>query len=141
MTQQKQQDLAPVGPEGPDGAVKVANERPKFAPQRRTGGPMGGGPMGGGTGEKAVNFLPSLKRLVSHLAPERVRIILVILMGAVGVALTVYVPKLLGYATDVIFGGLIGRNLPAGMTKDQLVDALRLAASGGPGAAQVLGML
>ena len=140
MTQQKQQDLAPVGPEGPDGAVKVANERPKFAPQRRTGGPMGG-PMGGGTGEKAVNFLPSLKRLVSHLAPERVRIILVILMGAVGVALTVYVPKLLGYATDVIFGGLIGRNLPAGMTKDQLVDALRLAASGGPGAAQVLGML
>ena len=140
MTQQKQQDLAPVGPEGPDGAVKVANERPKFAPQRRTGGPMGG-PMGGGTGEKAVNFLPSLKRLVSHLAPERVRIILVILMGAVGVALTVYVPKLLGYATDVIFGGLNGRNLLAGMTKDQLVDALRLAASGGPGAAQVLGML
>ena len=47
-----------------------ANKRPKYVPQQR-GGPMG---HGGGTGEKAVSFGPSLKRLLGHLSPERMLI-------------------------------------------------------------------
>ena len=44
-----------------------ANERPKYAPQQRGGGPMG---HGVGTGEKAASFGPSLRRLLGHLRPE-----------------------------------------------------------------------
>jgi ATP-binding cassette subfamily B protein len=128
-------------PDSTGSAPVKANERPKFGPQRRGGGPMGHGPMGGATGEKAAAFVPSLKRLIGHLRPERLLITLVIAMGAIGVALNVYVPKLLGRATDVIFGGLIGKGLPASMSKQQLVDGLRLAASGGPGSEQVKQML
>ena len=141
MTENSRTDEETTDTKLADGTVVKANERPKFGPQRRGGGPMGHGPMGGASGEKAVNFVPSLKRLASHLAPEKWLLILVIAMGAAGVALNVYVPKLLGYATDVIFGGMLGKNLPASMTKQQLVDMLRLAASGGPGADQVKQML
>ena len=34
-------------------------------------------------------------------------------------------PKILGKATDVIFTGVIGKNLPAGATKEQVVAGLR----------------
>ncbi len=121
--------------------TKAANERPKFGPPTRGGGPMGHGPMGGGSGEKAANFGQSLRRLLGHLAPHRLTLILVIIMGAAGVALNVYVPKLLGHATDVIFGGLIGKGLPASMSKEQLIELLRSAAAGGQGSAQIIAML
>ena len=49
--------------------VTRAPERPKYAPQGR---PMGGGPFGGGrVQEKSLNFVPSLRRLLSQLRPER----------------------------------------------------------------------
>ena len=34
-------------------------------------------------------------------------------------------PKILGMATDVIFTGVIGKNLPGGATKEQVVAELR----------------
>ena len=34
-------------------------------------------------------------------------------------------PKILGQATDLIFAGVIGRQMPAGVTKAQAVAALR----------------
>ncbi len=104
-------------------APKVANERPKFGPQRR-GGPMGHGP-GMGSGEKAVNFGPSMRRLVGQLAPEKVKVTIVVVVAAIGVAFNVVGPKLLGKATDVIFSGVIGKNLPAGASKEQIVAGLR----------------
>ncbi|MDR2930981.1 MAG: ABC transporter ATP-binding protein/permease [Propionibacteriaceae bacterium] len=64
--------------------------------------------MGHGPAEKALNFGPSLKRLLSYLRPERVRLIVVLVVGVIGVALNVYGPKLLGRATDTIFSGVIG---------------------------------
>ena len=111
-------------------APKVANERPRFAgPGRR--GPMGGhGPMGMGTpGEKAVNFVPSLKRLLHRLTPERPLIALVVTMAMAGVAANVVGPKILGRATDILFTGFIGRTLgqtvPAGVPLSQVVAGLR----------------
>jgi ATP-binding cassette subfamily B protein len=41
------------------------------------------------------------------------------------VAFAVVGPKILGNATNDIFNGLISQNLPAGLTKDQIVDGLR----------------
>src|SRR6202022_305918 len=38
---------------------------------------------------------------------------------------TVIGPKIIGNATNVIFNGIIGKSLPAGITKQQAVAALR----------------
>ena len=90
--------------------VKKSNERPKYGPQRRHGGPMGRAPA-----EKAINFWPSLKRLFSYLKPEKVKIAIVLITGTIGVALNVMGPKILGRATDTIMSGVIGT-----MVQDQL---------------------
>lgn len=116
-----------------------APDRPKHGPGRRGGGH---GPMGG-TGEKAINFVPSLKRLLDSLRPERVLVVLVIAMSAIGVALTVAGPKILGMATDKLlagyFGAEIGKRVPAGTTKQQVIDAMR--AQGETKVADLLGRL
>ncbi|MBK9159171.1 MAG: ABC transporter ATP-binding protein [Micropruina sp.] len=112
-------------PKPTEAAPKVANERPKYAPTG--GGPMGrGGPMGmgGGTGEKAVAFGASLKRLLGMLRPERVKMVLVVVLASIAVALSVAGPKILAGATDLLFAGVLGRQLPGGMTKDQLIQTL-----------------
>ncbi|WP_375424507.1 ABC transporter ATP-binding protein [uncultured Friedmanniella sp.] len=98
-----------------------APERPQYAPTRRGGGPWNqAAPV-----EKSANFWPSLRRLLSHLAPERLILLAVIALAVAGIVATVYGPRLLGFATDVIFTGLVGKNLPAGATKEQAVAALR----------------
>jgi ATP-binding cassette subfamily B protein len=82
---------------------KKANERPKYGPQR------GGGPMshGMGTGEKAVNFIPSLKRLLGHLRPELPWIIAVVVMVIVSTTLMSIGPKVLGDATNIIYDAVV----------------------------------
>jgi len=75
--------------------------------------------------EKSLNFFPSLKRLVGHLAPERMILSLSVLLAVVGIFLNVMGPRILGMATDVIFTGVVGKSLPSGATKEQVVAALR----------------
>ena len=48
-----------------------------------------------------------------------------VLLAVASVALSVVGPRILGAATDLIFAGLFGRNLPAGTTKAEAVDGLR----------------
>ena len=109
-----------------DGQPRKAPERPKYQP---TGGP---GPrmFGQQAVEKSINFGPSLRRLIGHLAPERLVLVGVIFLAITGIVMNVIGPKILGKATDVIFTGIIGKNLPAGMTKVQVVDALRAQGKG-----------
>ncbi len=105
----------------------AAPERPKFAPPPGRG-PGGGGPFGGGVGvpvEKSLNFGPSARRLLGRLRPERMGVMLVVLLGVVSVVLTVLGPKLLGNATNIIFDGLISKQLPAGITLQQAIDGAR----------------
>jgi ATP-binding cassette subfamily B protein len=92
---------------------------------RRTGGPPW---MGAGMPtEKSLNFGPSAMRLMRRLRPYRVQLLLVIALAVVSVGLSVVVPKILGRATDIIFEGIIGRQLPAGITRDQAVAGARAA--------------
>lgn len=74
---------------------------------------------------KPTELGPSLKRLVRLLAPHRVLVSLVLLVAAVSVVLMALAPWMLGRATNFIFDGFIGGQLPAGMSKDQAIDYLR----------------
>ncbi len=110
------------------------------APARPTGGPAGHGParmMGAGMpAEKSMNFWPSAKRLIGQLRPERGYTLLVVLLTVASVSFSVVGPKILGNATNLIFEGIIGKKLPAGLTQQQVIDAAR--ASGNDGFANLL---
>ncbi len=100
--------------------------------ERITQGPgPGRGPMGGGmVGQKASHFKPSAKRLIARLAPERPRVIALLALAVVSVGLMSLGPRILGVATDLIFAGMLSKNLesdgiPAGTSQQQVVDLLR----------------
>jgi ATP-binding cassette subfamily B multidrug efflux pump len=88
---------------------------------------MGRGPgMGMGMPtEKPKNFRATLARLLNRLRPERMKIILVITLAVISVAFSISGPKLLGNATNLLFNGVVGRNLPVGVPKATVVAGLR----------------
>lgn len=92
--------------------------------------PMGRGPFGGAgmmPPQKAKAFKPSAKRVLKLLAPEKTAIFAVLVAALVSVVLNVSGPKVLGRATNLIFEGYLGMKMPATMTHDQAVAALRAA--------------
>src|SRR5690606_18390124 len=145
---------APSGPDGttpdattpdgttPDAGAPTAGASPgasgggrDVATTRLAGPPRGGGGHGarggkGVPGEKALDFKGSLRRFAASLRPERVPIVAVVVLGVLSVALAVAGPKLLGNATNIIFAGVVGSQLPAGVTQAQAVDALRAQGQG-----------
>lgn len=94
---------------------------------RPAGGPGRGGPFAGMNvpAEKAMNFSGSAKRLLATLRPERAWLILVLVMAVAGVVLQVIGPRLLGEGTNLIFAGVVSKQLPPGMTQAQLIAMLR----------------
>jgi len=102
-------------------------------PPPRTAGPgFGRGPMAamGMPAAKAMTFGPSARRLMRRLAPERGMVAAVILLAITSVCLSVTGPKILGRATDLIFAGILGKQLPAGLTTEQAAAAARAAGHG-----------
>ena len=93
------------------------------AGRRVMGGPGGGiaAPPAGA----AKDLSGTLRRLAARLKPERFRLVLVALLGAISVGFTVSGPKIIGNATNVLFEGVIGASLPKGATEAQVVAALR----------------
>ncbi|MEU7751060.1 ABC transporter ATP-binding protein [Micromonospora sp. NPDC049171] len=75
--------------------------------------------------EKSMNFGPSARRLLGRLRPHRLHLAAIITLAVVSVGFSVAGPKILGHATDLIFTGVIGRDLPAGTTAEQAVAAAR----------------
>ena len=108
MTTSRTSD-APTAPPAP--------ATPPIRPPVRRGPGGGGGPFGG-MGmpvEKSMTFGPSARRLLARLGPERFTVVMVVLLAVASVTLNVIGPRLLGRATDVIFEGVIGRQLPPGI--------------------------
>lgn len=70
---------------------------------------------------------PPLKwsRLLSELRGYRLHVVGILILSAASVALNVASPNILGKATNVIFAGVLGRNLPAGTSVDKIVAGLR----------------
>jgi ATP-binding cassette subfamily B protein len=81
--------------------------------------------FGGQPTKKAKHFWPSAKRLIALLGPERWLFAFVTLLVVGSVVLTVVAPKILGQAMDVIFNGILGAQLPAGVPLDQVIAGLR----------------
>ncbi|MDO9485593.1 MAG: ABC transporter ATP-binding protein [Actinomycetota bacterium] len=81
--------------------------------------------------EKPKAFAPALRRLASRLVPERWQITTVFVLGSISVFFAVLGPMLLGQATNVVFTGFLGNQIPAGLTKDQAVAALNAAGDTG----------
>ena len=104
----------------------------------RAGGPGRGGPMGFAAMPvaKPKNFRGSFRRLLGELRPERRLVIAVMLLAIVSVTLAILGPKILGNATNLLFNGVVGKQLPAGVTKAQAVAGLR--ASGQTNLAEML---
>lgn len=74
---------------------------------------------------RSRDFWGTGTRLVKSLAPQRGLTVAVITLGVAGTAIGVVVPRILGHATDLLFNGVIGRQLPAGIGKAQAVAAAR----------------
>lgn len=75
--------------------------------------------------ERSRDFKGSAIRLVKQLTPQRGLAATVVLLGIGGIAIGVVGPRILGHATDLLFNGVIGRRLPAGLTKEQAIEAAR----------------
>ncbi len=96
-------------------------------------GGFGGGPGGFGgmlPPQKTKDLGKTLRQLLARLRPERMRITISAVLALGSVAGTVIGPKIIGNATNVIFDGVIGKSLPAGITKQQAIAGLRAQGHG-----------
>lgn len=67
--------------------------------------------MGGamGAGEKAKDFRGTMKKLIQHLKPYRVVMILVVILAIGSASFSIVGPKILGNATTEIFNGVVSK--------------------------------
>ncbi|NMB17260.1 MAG: ABC transporter ATP-binding protein [Firmicutes bacterium] len=75
--------------------------------------------------EKAKDFKGSLARLAGHLKPYQRQLALVVVLAVISVVLGMAGPRILGQATNILFEGVMGKQFPLGLTKEQAIDMLR----------------
>ena len=118
---------APAGP----GDDRLETESEGDAPRPQQGGALRGpAAFMSGPAAKSKDFKGSSRRLLAYLRPERPILIVSMVMAAIGVGMSVWGPKLLGKATDLIFAGVIGQQAKRGPdgrypTKQEIVQRLR----------------
>lgn len=93
-------------------------------------GPGGRMMAGGAPTDRSMDFKGSSKRLLKRFAAEKTALYATLAASVLSVALSVVGPKILGRATDLIFAGVVGRQMPRGTTKEQAVEGLRKSNSG-----------
>ncbi|ANW20315.1 ABC transporter ATP-binding protein [Streptomyces clavuligerus] len=86
--------------------------------------------MMGGSAERSMDFKGSGKRLLKQLAPDRALLWVMLAAAVLSVGLSVAGPMVLGWATDRVFAGVVGRELPEGTTKEETVERLRSEGDG-----------
>ena len=89
-----------------------------------------GGPGAGLPPERSKDARGTLRQLLRLLRPERARLLLVLVFGVSSVGFLVAGPKILGNAANVLFDGVVGKRLPAGMTQAQAEALLRAHGQG-----------
>jgi ATP-binding cassette subfamily B multidrug efflux pump len=120
MAKRTSKNAAATAPDTASASPAVVDLDEEFVPSEADGDMFGGTPA-----RKAEHFLPSAKRLIGLMRPERMKMIIVIALVVVSVVLTVLAPKILGQAMDAIFNGVIGMQLPAGVPLADVVAQAR----------------
>jgi ATP-binding cassette subfamily B protein len=75
--------------------------------------------------QKSKDFSGSLRRLFGNLRPEAPRIAAVFALAVVSVLIQVIGPRIIGGAFDTIVEGAVSKNMPAGLSQDQVIAGLR----------------
>jgi ATP-binding cassette, subfamily B, multidrug efflux pump len=94
---------------------------------------MARGPMGPGMGqpaERSKDLRGTVRQLLARLRAERAKLVAAVGLGVVSVGFMVTGPRILGTATNILFDGIVGKRLPAGMTQAQAEDLLRAHGQG-----------
>ncbi|RVU26042.1 ABC transporter ATP-binding protein [Streptomyces antnestii] len=99
-------------------------------------GPGGRMMAGGGPDQRSMDFKGSGKRLLAQFKPEKTTMFAMIACAVVSVGLSVLGPKILGRATDLVFAGIVGRQMRPGTSKAQVLEGMR--ARGDSGVADML---
>ena len=87
-------------------------------------GPFGRGPMGPPVAH-ATDAKATFGRLLGRLKRQWPGLIAVGIFTSLSVFLSVLGPRQLGAATNVVFEGVIGKQLPSDVSKEAIVEALR----------------
>jgi ATP-binding cassette, subfamily B, multidrug efflux pump len=77
--------------------------------KKRSRGGGFGGHGGSGIVEKPKDFKGTFKRLVSYIGKNKIAILIVFIMAVGSTAFAIIGPKLLGYATTILFQGLMSK--------------------------------
>jgi ATP-binding cassette subfamily B protein len=93
-------------------------------------GPMGRMMAGGGPDQRSMDFKGSGKRLLAQFKPERATMYAMLIAVVLSVGLSVVGPKILGRATDLVFAGIVGRQMPEGATKAEVLASMRKSGDG-----------
>jgi ATP-binding cassette subfamily B protein len=75
--------------------------------------------------QKSKDARATTRRLLARLRPERAKLVFALLLGATSVAFMVSGPEILGNATNVLFNGIVSKQLKVGTTKAQAIELLR----------------
>ncbi|MEU6351997.1 ABC transporter ATP-binding protein [Streptomyces sp. NPDC047072] len=93
-------------------------------------GPMGRMMAGTGPDSRSLDFKVSGRRLLAQFKPERVTLYVMLVCVVLSVGLNVVGPKILGKATDLVFSGIIGRQMPSGSSKAEVLASMRQRGEG-----------
>src|SRR5699024_6610445 len=75
----------------------------------------------GSAPRKAKAFWPSAVRMLGLLANRKLALAVVFLLVIASVVLTVYAPRVLGQAMDIIFSGAVSGRMPEGLSREQVI--------------------
>ncbi|GGZ11855.1 ABC transporter ATP-binding protein [Streptomyces poonensis] len=88
-------------------------------------GPVGRMMAGTGPDQRSMDFKGSGKRLLAQFRPQRTTMLVMLACAVLSVGLSVLGPWILGRATDLVFAGVVGRQMPEGATKEQVLASMR----------------
>ena len=100
----------------------MSDSNEKITAPRPTGaGLMGGGGRGGmrGAVEKPKDFWGTARRLLGYLRPQRVKLILVVILAVGSTAFAVWAPKISGNAVNELMNGFVAKTMVSEISKAQ----------------------
>lgn len=80
--------------------------------------------------ERSKDLGGTVRRLLARMRPDRIRLLIAGALSVISVGFLVTGPRILGTATNVLFDGVVGKQFPAGVTKDQAIALLRAHGQG-----------